>query len=67
MNNATFKAVFAASIIATTTLALSIPEYDATFCNTMKDAIAVFGCGDTRCKTIETLINLSVSPDELSY
>jgi hypothetical protein len=65
MSTATFKTAFAASMIATTTLALSIPGYDDNFCNNMKDAIAVFGCANTCCKTLETEIVLS--PDNPIY
>ena len=65
MNNATFKTAFAASMIATTTLAFCNPDYDETFCNTMKDAMTVFGCGKNCCRTIESEIVLS--PSNLTY
>ncbi len=66
MNNATFKTAIAASMLATAALALSIPDYDESFCNSMEEAISVFGCGTpTRCKTILTYTELSQS--NLSY
>jgi hypothetical protein len=65
MSTATLKTAFAASMIATTALALSIPDYEDSFCNKMKDAMAVFGCANTCCKTLETEIVLS--PDNPIY